>query len=319
MIPAILLAVASAVALAYGALLQHAGAHSAPAPPDTTGRSGPARARAQVLSILGFLRRPVWLAGLLVLGLGTVANIAALSLAPVMVVQPAGALSLVISVLLGIFHRGLVADRRIVLAVLLCVGGVASFVAIAATIGSSRPHFGAEAHPAGYIALVLAAVAGLVFLVLRRVNQFALVVGAGVLFACVATNMHLVSTQFFAQGLGAVTWVNVAGLAAAGVLGTVFVQLAYASGPPETVIAGLTVIDPIVAVVLGSLLLGEAAGAPWAAVGAMILTGVVAGTGVVVLSRHHPDVTRSVDSEVPPVTGRPDDPTQEGTWPTRTV
>ncbi|WP_235936244.1 DMT family protein [Brevibacterium rongguiense] len=72
-------------------------------------------------------------------------------------------------------------------------------------------------------------------------------------------------------------------------MGSWFVQAAYAAGPPETVIAGLTVIDPIFAVILGAVVLGEASHAPWWLVVVMAVTGLVACCAVVVLSRYHPD------------------------------
>ena len=49
---------------------------------------------------------------------------------------------------------------------------------------------------------------------------------------------------------------------AAVLVGGWLVQQAFASGPPEVVIACLTVVDPIVAVLLGAVLLGEGAATP---------------------------------------------------------
>jgi drug/metabolite transporter (DMT)-like permease len=74
----------------------------------------------------------------------------------------------------------------------------------------------------------------------------------------------------------------------ASALGAYFVQNAYASGPPDLVIAGLTVVDPLVAVGIGIVVLGEASQAPpWAAV-AFIVAGVVAIWGVFLLAKYHP-------------------------------
>ena len=78
------------------------------------------------------------------------------------------------------------------------------------------------------------------------------------------------------------------GLILAALLGTYFVQTAYSSNPPDLVVAGLTVIDPIVAVAIGIIVLGEAAGAPLWAVFAFIAAGGCAVWGVTSLSRHHP-------------------------------
>ena len=67
-----------------------------------------------------------------------------------------------------------------------------------------------------------------------------------------------------------------------------FVQSAYASGPVDLIVAGLTILDPLVAVSLGVLVLGEAAATPLWAVGAYAVSGAAAVMGVVLLARHHP-------------------------------
>ena len=79
-----------------------------------------------------------------------------------------------------------------------------------------------------------------------------------------------------------------AGLAAAALLGTYFVQTAHSSNPPDLVVAGLTVIDPIVAVSIGIIVLGEAASAPLWAIFAFAAAAAAAIWGVVSLSRNHP-------------------------------
>ncbi|HUG49475.1 MAG TPA: multidrug DMT transporter permease, partial [Terrimesophilobacter sp.] len=71
-------------------------------------------------------------------------------------------------------------------------------------------------------------------------------------------------------------------------LGGYFVQSAYSSGPPDLVIAGLTVIDPLVAVTIGVVVLQEAAEAPWFAVVAFAVAGAIAVYGVLQLAKHHP-------------------------------
>jgi hypothetical protein len=69
------------------------------------------------------------------------------------------------------------------------------------------------------------------------------------------------------------------------------VQTAFAAGPPDLVIAGLTVIDPMVGVLLGLLVLGEAVPGFSVPVGMlMAAAGGVAIVGVAVLSQHHPEV-----------------------------
>jgi hypothetical protein len=57
------------------------------------------------------------------------------------------------------------------------------------------------------------------------------------------------------------------------------------------VIAGLTVVDPLIAVAIGILVLGEAATAPVYALVLFALSGVLAIYGVFQLAKHHPQVT----------------------------
>jgi hypothetical protein len=87
----------------------------------------------------------------------------------------------------------------------------------------------------------------------------------------------------------------VALLAAVG-LGAYFVQNAYASGPPDLVIAGLTVIDPLVAVTIGIVILNEAAGATAWQMVSFVLFGVVAIIGVFLLARVHPGMKSHGDA-----------------------
>ena len=88
----------------------------------------------------------------------------------------------------------------------------------------------------------------------------------------------------------------------AAAVGAYFVQTAYSSGPPDLVIAGLTVIDPIVAIIIGLTVLGEAANAPlWAYFG-FAVAGIIAVIGVHRLARNHPQVI-SDSRELPIVRG----------------
>src|SRR5690606_25687913 len=102
------------------------------------------------------------------------------------------------------------------------------------------------------------------------------IVGAGVLYGFVATFAKSVIGRLQQGEFEWLTWACVAALLAGALLGLVFVQNAYSSGPPDLVVAGLTVIDPIVAVLIGIVVLDEAAGAPGWAIVAFIASGAVA-------------------------------------------
>ena len=76
-------------------------------------------------------------------------------------------------------------------------------------------------------------------------------------------------------------------------LGVWFVQSAYATGPPDLVIAGLTVIDPIVGIAVGIIILEELQPEVRTVVAlGMGAAALVAIVGVVALARHHPDVVK---------------------------
>lgn len=284
---AIGLAFLSAVSLAYGALLQHRGVSGLHAD------EGALKLR----TLVRLLGSAQWVWGLIVLAAGIVANVTALAMAPVMVVQPVGAFSLVISILLGVFHRGLAIDRRILLTVALCIVGVTGFVTVSALIATTSPTTAQESLVLAIAALVFALAGLTTILVVSHPRQLLLITGAGVLFAFCATNMHVVSSHIvvvgLAEGLSTLPWLNAVALAASGLVGSWFVQSSYASGPPEMVIAGLTVIDPIVAVLLGSIVLGEAAGATVLSLVGMGVFGALACVSVFSLSRHHPDAVEA--------------------------
>lgn len=283
-------ALVSAVGLAIGAAVQHSGV--------TTSHESE---RFGVRSFFRLFTSPRWLLGTAVMGIAVTAGVLSLALAPVMVVQPVGAISLAVSVLIARFARGLIFKRRVYTAVLLCFVGVAGFVGVSSLFAVSRVRYGTEALPMAWVSAALLVITVIGRLVLRRPQQLFNVVSAAVLFACVASNTHVCAAQFLAGGLPAITWVNLASVAACGGVGAWFVQAAYASGPPEIVIAGLTVIDPIVAVILGAAVLDEAAAAPaWVPV-IMVAAGLVACLGVIVLARFHPDVLerRARDGNIP--------------------
>ena len=80
----------------------------------------------------------------------------------------------------------------------------------------------------------------------------------------------------------------VVGLLVAAGLGAYFVQTAYSLGSPDLVIAGLTVVDPLIAVAIGIAVLGEAAHAPLWAIPVWALAAALAIYGVFQLSKHHP-------------------------------
>ncbi|QIK64641.1 multidrug DMT transporter permease [Leucobacter viscericola] len=283
------LALVGAVLLAFGAQYQSRGLNKVER---IVGQS--AGAGLSLKHIVSLLKRPSWVIGTSFLGLAVVFQIASLSLSPIIIVQPIGVVGLVITSILNSRLSGVKLDKRVKSSIGLAVAGIVIFVTIAAfTTSDSVVTDGKLIVILVAFACVLAA-ALLLFLLFRH-SGIALIyiVGAGVLYGFVATFAKVVLGRLQQGEFEWLTWTCVAALLVGALLGMVFVQNAYSSGPPDLVVAGLTVIDPIVAVLIGIIVLGEAAGAPlWAVIG-FVLSGALAVTGVLGLAKYHPQTGSS--------------------------
>ena len=278
-------ALASAVFLAFGAQRQGSAVSA------DTGGLGLSSSQ-----FLRLLRNPRWLLGLLLLGIGTALNVTALSLAPLTVVQPIGSIALVITTVVNARDQGLRINRITVVSIVACVLGSALFVSLA--VGVTRDQQEILPSQEITIVLILAVVvmffAGLNVLFGRRIGAIGFIVGAGVLFGFVAVLTKVITSDLFnpnGRFLLNVPWYTLVGIAVAAGLGAWFVQRAYSSGPPDLVIAGLTVIDPMVGIAIGIGVLNELRpDVPAVAAVAMGVAALIAIVGVVALSRYHPDV-----------------------------
>jgi len=241
--------------------------------------------------LLRLLRRPSWIVGTLLLGVAIVCQLSALVVAPLIVVQPLGAVSLVITTLINAQVTGHMPTRRSITAIALCVGGIFAFVIVAALYASEQPADDVQLLTVLAILLVVGIVVGGVFVVLRRrLTALFYISAGGIIYGFVATFAKIIILRVQQGDFGWITITCGIALVAAALVGGYFVQSAYSSGPPDLVIAGLTVIDPIVAVLIGAIVLREAAHAPLWAVVFFVLAGGVAAVGVFLLARHHPQV-----------------------------
>ncbi|MDR6970496.1 multidrug DMT transporter permease [Leifsonia shinshuensis] len=276
-------ALVGAVFLSVGAQLQHHGVAKVEA---TAGRAE-SGLNARQLGLL--LARPSWVIGTLLLGLSIVFQLVSLKLSPIILVQPLGVVGLVITSILNARVSGVKLNHQSVIAVTLCVSGVGAFVLLAAVFARDLP---VTSRALVVILIILAVVLiafGVLFAFLRhRFKAIIYIVGAGVLYGFVATLAKVAIDRISNQEWDWLLVACIVALLLAAVLGAYFVQNAYSSGPPDLVIAGLTVIDPMVAVTIGIVVLNEAAGAPWWAMVGFALTGAVAVLGVFRLAKYHP-------------------------------
>lgn len=280
------LALAGAVFMSLGAQYQHRGVEKVERLSGTDADTGLSMEQLRRL-----LSRPSWILGTLMLALAIVCQLSALSVAPLIVVQPLGAIALVITTLLNARVSGHTPTRQSLVAITACVGGIFIFVFFAAIFAVEKDITDTELFTILAILLVVIILLGACWLVLRhRMRALFYVVGAGILYGFVATLAKAVIKRFQAGEFDWVMLVAIIALIAAAAVGAYFVQTAYSSGPPDLVIAGLTVVDPLVAVLIGALVLGEASAAPpWVLV-CFGVAGAIAVWGVVGLARFHPQV-----------------------------
>lgn len=283
---AIVLAIIGAAFLALGTQFQN----------DAVGQtSGNKKAQLHgslsIRQILQLARNKRWLLGITFMGIAMVLQISALSMAPLIVVQPLGAIALVITSLVNAKITRTKLNRATIFAIALCMIGVGLFV----TRASAIAHGVIITDPLLVQVLITLSVIILVFAFFiwrsgGKAKAITYIIGAGILYGFVATLTKVVIERI---QQGQFEWLTVTGSAVlliAVFMGGWFVQNAYASGPPDLVIAGLTVIDPMVAVFIAATILQEAQQATIFETIGFLISGGIAITGVLLLSQFHPEI-----------------------------
>ena len=295
------LALVGAVFLALGTQFQHRGVTKV----EKSLGSG-AKAGLSLRQLQGLFARPSWVIGTVMLGLAIVLQLLSLKFAPLIIVQPLGAVALVVTAIVNSRISKVKLTRRAIRAIVFSVAGVGLFVAFASPFAKSTPITQRQLATVLILLGVTLVIFAVVFVTLRkRFKAGFYIIGAGVLFGFVATLAKTVIDRLSTIALvgfkpDAGEWLTIAcivALLAASALGSYFVQSAHAHGPPDLVVAGLTVIDPIVAVTIGIVVLNEMAGAPLWTMFALLIAGGIAIYGVFLLSRVHvpsPEETNTV-------------------------
>jgi hypothetical protein len=288
---AIGLAIAGAIFLALGAQFQNDAVtkHHAPNQPKV--------GSLHIRQIIDLLRRPRWLTGTTFLVLAIMFQLAALSLAPLIVVQPIGALALIMTSLLNAKIYKVRLDRKTLLAIAITMLGVGGFV-VSASAGAMEAEISdGKLLQVVFVMFGFIALFGLLFFYSKgKVGPLEYIFGAGVLYGFVASLAKVVLGRLSQGDFDLLTLLAVGALIGATALGGWFVQNAYASGPPDLVIAGLTVVDPAVAVVIAIVILGEVDQASIAQVVSFSVAGAVAALGVLMLARVHPQLAKDKGS-----------------------
>jgi drug/metabolite transporter (DMT)-like permease len=267
------LAVAAAFAFAFGTVLQQKGTLT------TTQQSGDAHWLIQIL------RKPVWLAGMVMQASGWILQAVALDKAPLMVVQAITSLSLVIALPIGIWLTGQQVDRKVVAGAVTVVAGIIVFL----SVGS--PHGGTNNPSATtwWTACLVIAALVLTFTALGRSRQGA---ARALLFGSAAGFGYALQTAVTKDfdlevGHGVLAlladW-SIYVLAASAVVGFILQQSALKTGVLAPAMASSNAVTLFVGVILGSVIFGEMLGHGGGHVAPAILGLVLAVAGVVLLA-----------------------------------
>lgn len=255
----------------------------------TAGSSGQRLVGGRAMSSL--LRNPTWLGSVGIIVLAGALHAVALALAPISIVQPVGVLAIPFAVLIAARAARRRPSGTVMLAVTVTVLAVVAFVLAAASDGDNASEIDAveiafSTLGIGALALVLAAVGAFGPLWSRCVAW----ASAGAVVYGLASALLRTDTMLIHQG--GLSWhvfgYTVAILVAYAVGGWM-IQHAHANGPPAVVLGSLTVVDPIVAVLFGIAFLGEGARLSSLHYAVMVIAGLAAAVGVLLLARHHPE------------------------------
>lgn len=197
--------------------------------------------------------RKRWILGTLCVVGGWATQAGALMLAPITIVQPALAVSVVVLLVIGVRVFGENVGRREAAAALLIVLGVGGLVAVSP--GQSEAHAAPLPLAIGMTALAAVALAPYALRGHRRFDSL-VVVGAGLAYAWTGF-----STKFLADGMSSGSWgialVWLAATAMAAGVGLLSEMTALQSRSAIRVFPVVLVVQIVVAVVLAPLLAGE--------------------------------------------------------------
>ncbi|GAA3011212.1 multidrug DMT transporter permease [Microbacterium aurantiacum] len=252
-------------------------------------------------------RQPLWVIGSALFGLAILAQLAALAFAPLIVVQPVGVAALVFSSLLTAVITRTPPRLGEIGAIALSVVSLGVFVWVAAAVSTQATITDAQLIAVLAVLGVVLAATGAAFAVRRGrgLQAGGYVILGGLFSGFVATLGKTVILRVQTAVAGAdyrldennlLTLACLLAIVVAGALSITFVQVAHTVASPQLVVAGLTVVDPFVAVVMGITVLGEAAGAPpWSFV-VFVIAGAGALAGVWLLARAGGATDAAVDA-----------------------
>ncbi len=291
MIGGLVLALSSAALINIGFLLQHRGLHRT---------AGDGSVLAQVRRAA---REPVWLSGQVIGWAGFAAQIAAVAIAPLALVQAfaAGGLAVSVPAAAWMFRHHI--SRGQALAVLVMAAALAT---LPVGFSTARDHLAA-----GPLMLAVAAGTGAAVLVARRPAAWARAIAAGVFYGLADAAIKAVSLGWHSGGLTAL----VSGWTAVAAVGTFAGFLAFQSSlradQPVASISLMNGLAALAALVCGLVAFGETLGLGPAATTAHLIAIAVVLAGVPVLAAAQTEIAASTEPRPRPVPHPPGLPVAE--------
>ncbi|WP_395574654.1 DMT family transporter [Streptomyces sp. BK79] len=278
----VLLSLVSAVAYAGGAIVQEQVAASSPGV-----QYAP-------------LRRPGWWAAVALNGLGGLLHVVALALGPLSLVQPLGALTIVFALPMAAMFVGRKAGSAAWRGALMATVGLAGLLSL---VGASDAQSLDSAQRVG-VAVVTGAVVAALMIAGRAahrhpaVRSILLATASGIAFGMSSVFTKTVAVDW----AGGVTASDLPSLAVIGVLATagmLLSQASYRGAGLAAPLAMLTVVNPVVAAVVGITMFGETFRYGTAGTVLALGCGVVAAGGLILLTTER--IAREAAEEAPPV------------------
>lgn len=304
---AVLLQTIGSFFFAYAAFLQH-DAVGTNVGDDTDGRMSSK-------ALLKSIRSPRWIAGLACMLASLVLQVVSLSMAPVSVVQPVGLLAFPWSMIIQAraAKRGIPGPVRA--AVGTTVAATVAFTILVAIFSAPETELRMGRVFAGALVIYMTAF-GFGVLGTRgpRAWRSLFWASGGAVFYGLEAALVKSLIEFARTGdwlHSASFWILVAALLIGSATAGWMVQQGYATGAAEIVVASMTITSPVVAVLYGIGVLGEGRNLTFPAIVALLVLGVIALLGIIVLARLHGRIDADVIAPTPvPVPHHDADPAQ---------
>ena len=232
------------------------------------------------------LKHPRWLAGQGFDALAFVLQAVALAFGTLLFVEPLLVMSLPITVALRAWSARRWPGRLGVTGSLLCVAAISVFIGVGQPTGGGSTISLWEAMFLGIaVAVILIAALGAAALTRGNIRAVAFAAGAGTVYGVTAGLTKVVTMQLEQQGiLGPLTSWDLYAAIVTGVTGVFLAQNALKPGALAAPVAVIILGDPLVAIAIGLLWLGETLNsAPWA-IALEVLMVLLMGLGIVILA-----------------------------------